>query len=72
MTKCIGILLLFLMMHVNHSHLLSCSVFWWMHSYERVQYYLQSICLCESNLENISNYHGCPGLYLDCNHSLKL
>lgn len=36
MTKCIGILL-FLMMHLNHSHHLSCSVSWWTHSYERVQ-----------------------------------
>lgn len=37
MTKCIGILLL-LMMHLNHSHLLNCSVSWWIHSFERVQF----------------------------------
>lgn len=37
MTKCIGILL-FLMMHLNHSHLLSCTVSWWTQSYETVQF----------------------------------
>jgi len=37
MTKCIGILL-FLMMHLNHPHLVSCSVSWWTHCYETVQF----------------------------------
>lgn len=37
MTKCTGILL-FLMMHLNHSIFMSCSVSWWTHSYERVPF----------------------------------